>query len=103
MGSYNLFDFGKREHTVKERNAQRSAAELAVQLTKAKVAESVQNSFFQLERSRQLSELTHRLARKSPIRELTILTMMLGLCSQKQESRSRCSRLTCNIPGSCAT
>jgi len=52
MGSYNLFDFGKREHTVKERNAQLSAAELAVQLTKAKVAESVKNSFFQLERSK---------------------------------------------------
>jgi outer membrane protein TolC len=36
MGSYNLFDFGKREHTVKERNAQVSMAETALELTKPK-------------------------------------------------------------------
>jgi outer membrane protein TolC len=62
MGSYNLFDFGKREHTVKERSAQLSAAELALQLTKAKVAANVKSSYFELDRSRQLSELVHRLA-----------------------------------------
>jgi outer membrane protein TolC len=62
MGSYNLFDFGKREHTVKERSAQLSAAELALQLTKAKVAAAVKSSYFELDRSRQLSELAHRMA-----------------------------------------
>jgi len=36
MGTYTLFDFGKREHTFKQRNAQVSAAELAVEATKAK-------------------------------------------------------------------
>jgi glutamine synthetase type III len=36
-------------------------AEIALQLTKAKVAASVKNSHLELERSRQLSELTRRL------------------------------------------
>ena len=36
-------------------------AEIALQLTKAKVAASVKNSVLELERSRQLSELTRRL------------------------------------------
>jgi len=61
MGSYTLFDFGKREHTVKERTAQVSAAELAVELTKAKVAASVKSSYFAMQRARQLSELAHRM------------------------------------------
>lgn len=62
MASFNLFDFGKREHAVKERKTQLEMAELAVQLTKAKVAASVKNSYFELERSRQLSELHRQLA-----------------------------------------
>ena len=35
MGSYNLFDFGKREHTIRERSAQLGRAETALELTKA--------------------------------------------------------------------
>jgi len=62
MGTYTLFDFGKREHTIKERTAQVSAAELAVELTKAKVAASVKSSYFAMQRARQLSELAHRMA-----------------------------------------
>jgi len=61
MGTYTLFDFGKREHTLKERNAQVSAAELAVEATKAKVAANIKSSYFALERARQLSELAHRM------------------------------------------
>jgi hypothetical protein len=39
MGSYNLFDFSRREHMIKERTAaQVSMAETALELTKAKVA-----------------------------------------------------------------
>jgi outer membrane protein TolC len=60
--SYTLFDFGKREHTIKERHAQVSMAETALELTKAKVAAGVKHSYFALERSRQLSEMTHRMA-----------------------------------------
>jgi len=62
MGSWNVFDFGKREHTVKERRADVEAAELALQLTKAKVTAALKSSYFELDRSRQLSELTHRIA-----------------------------------------
>ena len=62
IASYDLFDFGKRQHTVKQRSAQLSAAELALQLTKAKVAGSVRSSYFEMKQSRQLSELAHHLA-----------------------------------------
>jgi outer membrane protein TolC len=62
VATYNVFDFGKREHTIKGANAQAEMAELALQLTQAKVAASVKSSHFELERSRQLSELTRRLA-----------------------------------------
>jgi outer membrane protein TolC len=61
VATYNLFDFGKREHTIKGANAQAEMAEVALQLTKAKVAASVKNNVLELERSRQLSELTRRI------------------------------------------
>lgn len=61
VATYNVFDFGKREHTIKGANAQAEMAEIALQLTKAKVAASVKASHFELQRSRQLSELTRRL------------------------------------------
>jgi len=61
MATYNLFDFGKREHTIKGANTQAEMAEIALQLTKAKVVASVKSSHFELERSQQLSELTRRL------------------------------------------
>lgn len=57
MASYNLFDFGKREHTVKEARTQLEMAELALQMTKAKVAADVKKSYFELERARQLSRV----------------------------------------------
>jgi outer membrane protein TolC len=61
MATFTIFDGGKREHTVKMRNAQVEAAELAVVLTKAKVAASVKTSYFEMNRSRTLSELSHRM------------------------------------------
>ena len=62
MGSYNLFDFGKREHAIRERSAQLGMAETALELTKAKVSASVKNSYFEMEQSRKLSELAHHLS-----------------------------------------
>src|SRR5262249_31957504 len=44
MASYTLFDFGKREHAVKEARAQVGMAETALQLTKAKLAADVKKS-----------------------------------------------------------
>ena len=61
VATFNLFDFGKREHTIKGASAQAEMAEIALRLTKAKVAASVKNSVFELQRLRQLSELTRRL------------------------------------------
>ncbi len=61
MVSYNLFDFGKRERAVKEATAQREMAEMGVQLTKAKVAAAVKTSYSELERTRQISQVTQKM------------------------------------------
>jgi len=58
--SWTIFDFGKREHAVKEVKAQSEMADMGVQLTKAKVVAAVKNAYFELERSRQLSQLARR-------------------------------------------
>ena len=62
IATYNVFDFGKREHTIKGAKAQREMAELALELTKAKVAASVKTSHLEVQRLQQLSQLTRRLA-----------------------------------------
>ncbi len=69
IGAYTLYDFGKREHTIKERKAQVGMAETALQLTKAKVAAGVKHSYFALERARQMSEVTHRLASSTQLQK----------------------------------
>jgi outer membrane protein TolC len=69
MGSYTLFDFGKREHTIKERNAQVGMAETALELTKAKVASAVKTSYFEMDRARQLSELARRMSAAISVRD----------------------------------
>jgi outer membrane protein len=61
MVSYNLFDFGKRERAVKEARAQLGMAEIALQLTKAKIAADVKKSYFELERLRRLSQVTQKM------------------------------------------
>jgi outer membrane protein TolC len=57
IGTYTLFNGGKRESGVKEARAQAEAADLGVQLTKAKVAGAVKTGYLRLERSRQLYQL----------------------------------------------
>jgi outer membrane protein len=59
--SYNLFDFGKRERAVKEARAQLGMAEMGLQLTKAKIAANMKKTYFELERSRQLSQLAQKM------------------------------------------
>jgi len=59
--SSNTHDGGKREHGIKEVHAQAEMADLAVQLTKAKVAAGVKSSYFELERSRKLSQLARQM------------------------------------------
>jgi outer membrane protein TolC len=71
MGSYNLFDFGKREHTIKERTATLGQAEAALELTKAKVAAAVKAAYFDMDRSRQLSELAHRISQEVSVKPVS--------------------------------
>jgi outer membrane protein TolC len=59
VGTYNVFDSGKREQTVKERSTQLEMARTALELTRAKVAAGVKTSYLELERSRTLSDLAH--------------------------------------------
>ncbi len=61
MGNYTLFDFGKREHALKERNAQVSMAETGLILVKAKVTADVTKAYFELDRSRRVAELARRI------------------------------------------
>jgi outer membrane protein TolC len=61
IATYTVFDFGKRERGVKESDAQAEMAELAVPLTKAKVSAEVKSSYFELERSRKLSQMARRM------------------------------------------
>lgn len=85
MASYNVFDFGKREHTIKERNAQVSMAETALELTKAKVAAAVKTSYFEMDRSRQLSELAHRLSAAIPLENVSYSKDSPGLAASRAE------------------
>ena len=59
--SWDIFDFGKREHDVKEVKAQAEMADMGVQLTKAKMAAAVKSSYLELDRSRQLYQLACRM------------------------------------------
>jgi outer membrane protein TolC len=59
--TYTLFNAGKRERGVKEADLQAQAAELGVELTRAKTASNVKSSFYELERSRELYQLAHRM------------------------------------------
>ena len=52
LGTYTLFDSFKREHSIKEAAAQAKAADLGVELVKAKAAAAVKTAYLELERSR---------------------------------------------------
>jgi outer membrane protein TolC len=66
LATYTLFDGLKREHAVKEAAAQKKAAELGVELTKAKVAAAVKTAYFELERSRDAYYLARRMLPPTP-------------------------------------
>jgi outer membrane protein TolC len=61
IATFDIFDFGKREKTVSERNAQMGLAEANVAAVKTKVAANVQKSFFELQRAQKIRDLTRRL------------------------------------------
>jgi outer membrane protein TolC len=82
IASYTLFDFGKREHAVKEARAQLGMAETALQLTKLKLAADVKKSYFELERSRQLSQVAQKMGSS------TALLMKVSADSESLEVRA---------------
>jgi outer membrane protein TolC len=60
IATYTLFDFGKRERTVKERRAQVSMAKANLELVRAKVAAGAQKTVTDLDRTRRILELTRQ-------------------------------------------
>jgi outer membrane protein TolC len=61
VASWNVFDFGKRERTIKESDTQVRMAELNLELVRAKVAASAQKASLEVQRTRRVLELTRRL------------------------------------------
>jgi outer membrane protein TolC len=84
MASYNLFDFGKRERAVSEVRAKVEMAEIAVQLTKTKIAADVKQSYFELERSRQLSQMAQKFG--------SSLTLLTNVSSNSESGDVRAAR-----------
>jgi outer membrane protein len=72
IATYTVFDFGKREREVKESDAQAEMAELAVPLTKAKVSAEVKSSYFELERSRKLSQMARRMVSAAQVVDASV-------------------------------
>jgi outer membrane protein TolC len=62
IATYDVFDFGKREKTLSERNTQVQMAEANVAMVKSKVAANVQKTFLDLQRNQKIRDLTRRLA-----------------------------------------
>ncbi|MGH9752853.1 MAG: TolC family protein [Blastocatellia bacterium] len=62
IATYTLFDFFKRERTIKERGAQVSMAKANLELVRAKVAASAQKTVMDIERTRRILELTRQVA-----------------------------------------
>ncbi len=74
VATLTVFDGFKREHGVKERSAQAEMADLAVALTKAKVAAGVKSSYFELDRSRQLYQMACRMVSSAQVMDASYKT-----------------------------
>lgn len=62
VASWNVFDFGKRERTIKERNTQVRMAEINLELVRAKVEGGLNKASLDLQRTRRILELTRKVA-----------------------------------------
>jgi len=60
VATFTLFDFGKRERTIKERGAQVDMAKANLELVRAKVAAGAQKTVTDLDRTRRILELTRQ-------------------------------------------
>ena len=98
FATYAVFDVGKREQGGKESTAQAQAADLAVQLTKAKVAAAVKSSYFELERSRQLAQSARRMVSATQVlEELPTNRITLKVNRHAPEVRETCSGTSWSI------
>jgi outer membrane protein TolC len=61
VATFNVFDFGKREKTIKERNANLELAQMNLQAVRAKIATAVQRAYLDLERASRIRDLTREL------------------------------------------
>src|SRR5262245_58729404 len=66
MATFNIFDFGKREKTVSERSTQLAMAEANLDIVKSNVAANVKKTFFDVERTRQIRDMTRSVAGTFP-------------------------------------
>ena len=82
MASYTLFDFGKREHAIKEARAQFEMAEIGLQAAKAKTAAELKKSYDELERARQVSNVAQRMGSSA------IMLMNVSTGSENLERRA---------------
>jgi outer membrane protein TolC len=62
IATWTLFDFGKRERTIKERGAQVTMAKANLEMVRAKVAAAAQKTVADLDRTRRILELTRQVA-----------------------------------------
>jgi outer membrane protein TolC len=78
MATWTVFDFGKRERTISERNTQVRMAEANLQLVRSKVAASVQKASLDMQRTRRIMQLTRQVAAMKP-------TARIGYASSLEE------------------
>jgi outer membrane protein TolC len=62
IATWTVFDFFKRERTIKERDAQVTMAKANLEMVRAKVAAASQQTAMDLDRTRRILELTRRVA-----------------------------------------
>jgi outer membrane protein TolC len=62
IATWTIFDFFKRERTIKERGAQVTMAKANLEMVRAKVAAAAQKTVVDLDRTRRILELTRRVA-----------------------------------------
>ena len=84
IASYNLFDFGKRERAVNEARTKVEMAQIAVQLTTIRMAANVRQSYFELERSRQLSQMAQKIG--------SSMTLLTTVSSNPESGEVRAAR-----------
>ena len=92
IATFTFFDGFKREHTIKEVKAQSEMADLGVQLTKAKVAAKVKVSYLELDRSRQLYQLTCRMVSASEVVQASYITNDPQVLSARAKMRAEMYR-----------